>query len=95
MRRFIAGAVCPRCRAVDRIVVEDVDDGEATRRRRCVSCGYSDTMCAGAVIEPRGRFARPLQAAPQAAPEARPVRVIDGGKRSVHREHDTDDGTDS
>lgn len=79
MRRFIAGAVCPRCRAVDRIVVEaDVspadDAPEGTlRRRRCVSCGYSDTMTSGSAVEPAGRFAR----RPSPDVEASPVRVVD------------------
>ncbi len=36
-RRFIAGAVCPRCSAMDRIVVSG--DGES---RSCVACGYED-----------------------------------------------------
>tara|TARA_R110002110_G_scaffold205066_7_gene417081 strand:+ start:215426 stop:215695 length:270 start_codon:yes stop_codon:yes gene_type:complete len=36
-RRFIAGAVCPRCGAMDKIVV-DLD----TDRRACVSCDFSE-----------------------------------------------------
>lgn len=36
-RRFIAGAVCPRCGEMDRIVV-DLD----TDQRECVSCGFSE-----------------------------------------------------
>ena len=36
-RRFIAGAVCPRCALLDKIVV-DMD----TDRRLCVSCGFSE-----------------------------------------------------
>ena len=36
-RRFIAGAVCPRCALMDKIVV-DLD----TDQRHCVSCGYSE-----------------------------------------------------
>ena len=36
-RRFIAGAVCPRCAAMDKIVV-DLD----TDHRECVACGFSD-----------------------------------------------------
>jgi len=36
-RRFIAGAVCPRCALLDKIVV-DLD----TDRRLCVSCGFSE-----------------------------------------------------
>jgi uncharacterized metal-binding protein (TIGR02443 family) len=36
-RRFIAGAVCPRCALIDKIVV-DLD----TDQRICVSCGFSE-----------------------------------------------------
>jgi hypothetical protein len=36
-RRFIAGAVCPRCAAMDRLLV-DLDSD----RRECVACGFSD-----------------------------------------------------
>jgi uncharacterized metal-binding protein (TIGR02443 family) len=36
-RRFIAGAVCPRCALMDKIVV-DLD----TDQRICVSCGFAE-----------------------------------------------------
>lgn len=36
-RRFIAGAVCPRCARMDKIVV-DLD----TDQRSCVACGFSE-----------------------------------------------------
>jgi uncharacterized protein len=36
-RRFIAGAVCPRCALMDKIVV-DLD----TDQRLCVSCGFCE-----------------------------------------------------
>ena len=36
-RRFIAGAVCPRCAQMDKIVV-DLD----TNTRECVACGFSE-----------------------------------------------------
>jgi uncharacterized metal-binding protein (TIGR02443 family) len=41
MRRFIAGAVCPRCGQLDKIVMllDSVD-----KHRECVSCGYSDAL---------------------------------------------------
>jgi uncharacterized protein len=39
--RFIAGAVCPACGAVDRVVVDTDSD---TALRTCVACNYSDTM---------------------------------------------------
>jgi uncharacterized protein len=36
-RRFIAGAVCPRCSLMDKIVV-NLD----TDQRECVACGFSE-----------------------------------------------------
>lgn len=36
-RRFIAGAVCPRCGLMDKIAVD-----MQTEQRECVSCGFSD-----------------------------------------------------
>jgi uncharacterized metal-binding protein (TIGR02443 family) len=40
-KRFIAGAVCPRCSAMDKIVTYKENDKEY---RECVSCGYLDEM---------------------------------------------------
>lgn len=40
-RRFIAGAVCPRCGALDRLLM-DMDG--AQRMRECVACGYRDEL---------------------------------------------------
>ena len=36
-RRFIAGAVCPRCGAMDKIVVDT-----ETQTRECVACDFSE-----------------------------------------------------
>jgi len=78
-RRFIAGAVCPECRAVDRIVLEEAD-GE--RRRLCVSCGYSDTMVKEAGVEPPTRFTRRRDAGAGTADPVVPVRIVDPAKPS-------------
>ncbi len=75
--RFIAGAVCPECRAVDRIVVEGRDQ---TRRRRCVSCGYTDSLLAGAAA-PATRFSRPRPAASDRDTPATAVRIVERDKR--------------
>ncbi|MEE4280088.1 MAG: YheV family putative metal-binding protein [Halieaceae bacterium] len=71
-RRFIAGAVCPRCSAMDRIVV-DLD----TDRRECVACGFSDERPMGPVEEVRTRVNRP--AARRVETRAEPVRLLDPG----------------
>ncbi len=36
-RRFIAGAVCPRCAEMDKIVIDLETD-----LRECVACGFSE-----------------------------------------------------
>lgn len=36
-RRFIAGAVCPRCAVMDKLVVDLETD-----RRECIACGFSE-----------------------------------------------------
>lgn len=38
-KRFIAGAVCPRCAEMDKIVMYTNDEGQF---RECVACGYKD-----------------------------------------------------
>ncbi len=40
-KRFIAGAVCPRCEAMDTIRVYQEDDKDF---RECVKCGFSDRL---------------------------------------------------
>ncbi len=40
-RQFIAGAVCPRCSQMDKIVMYREGDKDF---RECVSCGYKDEM---------------------------------------------------
>lgn len=41
-KRFIAGAVCPRCAQMDKLVM--YNNGDNQQVRECVSCGYSDIM---------------------------------------------------
>ena len=56
-KRFISGAVCPSCQAVDRIVIETLaadegrdptDEASETQapliRRRCVACGFVEHL---------------------------------------------------
>lgn len=40
-RRFVAGAVCPRCSAMDKLVVFNE---EGKDYRECVSCGFKEEM---------------------------------------------------
>jgi uncharacterized metal-binding protein (TIGR02443 family) len=46
-RRFIAGAVCPKCSEMDRTVMYKNDDDEEVRE--CISCGFSQTTSEQAV----------------------------------------------
>ncbi len=41
-KRFIAGAVCPKCSEMDKIVMYKDESGK--ENRECVACGYSDVM---------------------------------------------------
>ncbi|AFU99626.1 YheV family putative zinc ribbon protein [Simiduia agarivorans] len=40
-KRFIAGAICPKCSAMDRIQMYRIDDVDY---RECVDCGFKDEM---------------------------------------------------
>lgn len=40
-RRFVAGAVCPRCSEMDKLVVFNEDGKDY---RECIACGYKDEM---------------------------------------------------
>jgi uncharacterized metal-binding protein (TIGR02443 family) len=40
-RRFVAGAVCPRCSEMDKLVVYSE---EGKDYRECVACGFKDEM---------------------------------------------------
>lgn len=40
-RRFVAGAKCPQCEQIDKVVMFKV---EGVQHRECVACGYSDIM---------------------------------------------------
>ena len=41
-KRFIAGAVCPKCAEMDKLVMYRNEDDVETRE--CVACGYNDVM---------------------------------------------------
>ena len=71
-RRFIAGAVCPRCGEMDKIVV-DMD----SEQRECVACGFSEGRPGDpvATTELPTRVSR--AAARRVETEAEPVKLID------------------
>ncbi len=69
-RRFIAGAVCPRCGQMDKIVVD-----QDTDQRLCVSCGFSEDR-------PGLPASNPVVAAADKPPEL-PTRVTRAAARRV------------
>ncbi len=71
-RRFIAGAVCPRCAAMDKIVVDLASDA-----RECVACGFTD----GRPVDPAASQEVPTRvsrgAARRVETKAEAVRLVD------------------
>ena len=49
MKRFIAGAVCPRCGTEDHVYVEDTGKGPL---RGCLDCGFAETLDDGEGVAP-------------------------------------------
>ena len=79
-RRFIAGAVCPRCGEQDKIVVDT-----ATDTRECVRCDYKESRPTDSVVEPATRVNRP--AARLVETPAETVKLVDpgAGKKNTPR----------
>jgi uncharacterized protein len=77
-KRFIAGAICPRCAEMDRIRAWEQN---GIRYRDCVSCDFFEQLPIedDAAVELETRVNRPREA--PAADEIRPVRILDPGKR--------------
>ncbi|TBW56483.1 YheV family putative metal-binding protein [Marinobacter halodurans] len=40
-KRFIAGAVCPRCGEMDKLMMQQTEEGQF---RECVACGFEDAQ---------------------------------------------------
>lgn len=72
-KRFIAGAVCPRCGKMDKLVVDANGD-----HRECVSCGYQDERPTQAQTELRTRVNRPER---RVEADAEPVTLIQPASR--------------
>lgn len=71
-RRFIAGAVCPRCGKMDKIVVD-----MESHTRECIDCGFSEDRPVEntASTEPPTRVSR--AAARRVETQAEAVTLID------------------
>lgn len=87
-RRFIAGAVCPRCSQMDKIVMYDNELGE--RVRECVSCGYRDALDErGNPTELSTRVNQPRAGEKPLAheDEVRVINIVDASKGAKRRDH--------
>ena len=68
--RFVAGAGCPRCQEMDRMVI----DG-STDERRCIACGFVEARPDAGATMPATRVTR--AAARRVETEAEAVRLLD------------------
>lgn len=87
-RRFIAGAVCPRCALMDKIVM--YDNAQGGRVRECVSCGYQAELDEqGNPSELPTRVNQPRPGEPTLAfeDEVHIVRVVDPKSGLNRRDH--------
>ena len=77
-KRFIAGVVCPRCAAMDRIRAWEQN---GVRYRECVSCDFFEQLpIEDDVLEELATRVNRESEAP-ATEEIQPVRILDPGKR--------------
>jgi uncharacterized metal-binding protein (TIGR02443 family) len=76
--RFIAGAVCPACGAMDRLQLLEADGDQ---RRRCVACGHEDSLASTASRAPATRLDGGLKTPDPSA--ASPIRILDPGNEET------------
>ncbi|WP_163836197.1 YheV family putative zinc ribbon protein [Spartinivicinus ruber] len=85
-KRFIAGAVCPRCANMDRIVVYQENDHEV---RECVECGYTDSMATiGSPTELPTRVNHPSTSVSQ--PVSQPLKFYPNPKLKPKQQYQKD-----
>lgn len=82
MRRFIAGAVCPRCGLMDKIVMFEED---GAKHRECVSCGYRDLMEESGPSELSTRVNQPRPG--ESLPHEDDVQILDLGQPAKPTKH--------
>jgi hypothetical protein len=71
-KRFIAGVVCPKCAAMDKLMAYAIDGVDF---RECVSCGFKDQMRLAS--SPKEIQTRVNKTKVQINSEISPVRIID------------------
>jgi uncharacterized metal-binding protein (TIGR02443 family) len=85
IKRFIAGAVCPSCSQMDKLVMYLQDEVQI---RECVRCGYSDQQDEnGNISEIKTRVNQP-RAGEKSVPGNEDVQVLslgtEIGKKTIH-----------
>ncbi|NVK00499.1 MAG: YheV family putative metal-binding protein [Oceanospirillaceae bacterium] len=80
VKRFMAGAVCPRCAQMDTTRMYRDEEREY---RECVDCGFEDSMRLDGRPEPKELETRvskdgvdPLKNTPATEPEAQPIKFF-------------------
>lgn len=87
VKRFIAGAVCPRCAEMDKLVMYTDDDNRSVRE--CVRCGYRDVMTDNGPEELPTRVNQPRAGEQPLAheDEVQVVKVLDPNPGAKRRDH--------
>ena len=83
IKRFIAGAVCPRCAEMDKLVMYTNEEGSQVRE--CVRCGYNDHMTDEGPAEELGTRVNTPRPGEQPLPfedEVNIVTIIDKAKKT-------------
>ena len=74
-KRFIAGAVCPRCNEMDKLTIFS-DNGK--EYRECVGCGFKEQMFLQSA--PKELDTRVNKTKEEKEAEVQPVKLVDPGK---------------
>lgn len=72
-KRFVAGAVCPRCGQMDSIRMYRDEEREY---RECVKCDFEDSQRLDGTSEPEELETRVNRAKPVLEPGERPLRFV-------------------
>jgi uncharacterized metal-binding protein (TIGR02443 family) len=74
-KRFIAGAVCPRCSEMDKLTMYTEDEKDY---RECVGCGFKEQMRLQSA--PKELDTRVNKTKEERDAEVQPVKLIDPGE---------------
>ncbi len=92
VKRFIAGAMCPRCAEMDKLVM--YSDSQSQQVRECVRCGYQDVMTENGPrqreveeVETRVNQPRPGEQALAHEDEVQVVNIMDPNPGAKRRDH--------